>query len=210
MSSSSPQRGVGVVLFKGFELLDVFGPVEVFGMLPERFAITLIGPTAGPVQSSQGPRAEADVPYADASVPEIVLVPGGRGTRELVGSREFLGWLAGWSSSAEYVTSVCTGSGLLAAAGLLDGYSATSNKRSFAWAKSQSPKVGWIPEARWVEDRNRWTSSGVSAGIDMALALVSRLHGQPVADDVADRIEYDWHRDPSWDPFAAKNGLATG
>jgi len=95
---------------------------------------------------------------------------------------------------------------VLAAAGLLDGYRATSNKRAFVWAASQGPKVEWVPKARWVEDRDRWTSSGVAAGTDMTLAIISRLHGQDLADQLADAVEYDWHRNPAWDPFAARWG----
>jgi transcriptional regulator GlxA family with amidase domain len=90
---------------------------------------------------------------------------------------------------------------------LLDGLRATSNKRSFSWASAQGAKVTWIPEARWVEDGNRWTSSGVAAGIDMALALIARLYGEDAASGLADRVEYEWHRDPNWDPYAAFNGL---
>lgn len=107
------------------------------------------------------------------------------------------------------LTSVCTGSGLLASAGLLDAYQATSNKRASSWACDQGSGVASVPEARWVRDRNRWTSSGVAAGIDMALGLLVELNGADVAAAVADAIEYEWHRDSSWDPFAAKNGLAT-
>ena len=90
---------------------------------------------------------------------------------------------------------------------LLDGYRATSNQRAFAWARSHGPGVAWVPDARWVADRDRWTSSGIAAGIDVALGLVAHLLGSEVAEEVADRVEHDWHRDPSWDPFAAKNGL---
>jgi transcriptional regulator GlxA family with amidase domain len=106
--------------------------------------------------------------------------------------------------------SVCTGSGLLAAAGLLDGHRATSNKRSFAWACQQGPAVEWVAKARWVEDRNRWTSSGVAAGMDMALALIARLHGDGTATAIANGVELEWHRDPGWDPFATLNGLVPG
>ena len=137
-------------------------------------------------------------------------MPGGIGTRVLVAETEFTRWLGEWAASAEVVTSVCTGSGVLAAAGLLDGYRATSNKRAFAWARAQGPQVDWVPEARWVEDRDRWTSSGVAAGIDMALALIARLHGDALARAIADGVEHEWHRDSTWDPFAAKNGLAPG
>lgn len=201
------RRRVGVVAFEGFELLDVFGPLEIFGLVPEALSVELVGPTAGPVRSIQGPRVLADHSYAAAPSCDVVLVPGGLGTRTLVGDDAFLSWLAVWAAAAEQVTSVCTGSALLAAAGLLEGFRATSNKRAFAWARSQGVDVTWVPEARWVQDRNRWTSSGVAAGIDMALALVAHLVDPAVAEDVADRVEYDWHRDPSWDPFAAKNGL---
>jgi transcriptional regulator GlxA family with amidase domain len=208
MTSSSSRRRVGVVLFSRFELLDVFGPLEMFGVLTDEFEIVMIGPEPGPVSSAQGPRVIADAGYNDSSEVDIVMVPGGIGTRVLVDDAGFLEWLKDLAGHAELVASVCTGSGVLAAARLLDGYRATSNKRSFAWASSQSADVTWIPEARWVEDRNRWTSSGVAAGIDMSLALIARLHGETIASDLADRVEYEWHRESSWDPYAAKNALA--
>lgn len=198
---------VAITLFDRFELLDVFGPIEMFGALPGLFRIELLGPEEGPVASAQGPRVIAERAYADASPCDIVLVPGGIGTRRLVDDEQFLAWLRRWALPARYVTSVCTGSGVLAAAGLLDGFRATSNKRTFGWARNQGTRVEWVPEARWVEDRNRWTSAGVAAGMDMALALIEHLHGEELAVETADQVEYDWHRDPGWDPFAAKNGL---
>lgn len=204
--ASEPSQ-LSVVLFDGFELLDVCGPLEMFSQLTDRFSIELVGPDAGPVKSSKGSAMIADRSYAQALAPDIVLVPGGIGTRRLVKDRTFLAWLSEWAGPARYVTSVCTGSGLLAAAGLLDGYRATSNKRAFEWARSQSQNVEWVPQARWVEDRDRWTSAGVAAGMDMALALIAHLHGEEVAAKVADGVEYDWHRESTWDPFAAKNGL---
>ena len=208
MTSSHQRRHIGVVLFPGFELLDVFGPLEMFGVLADEFDILMVGPTVGAVASAQGPRVVADVSYDDARAVDIVVVPGGIGTRTLVKDESFLAWLKAWATPAEFITSVCTGSGVLAAAGLLDGYRATSNKRSFSWASGQGAGVIWIPEARWVEDRNRWTSSGVAAGIDMALGLIAHLHGEDLATALADRVEYEWHRDSSWDPYAAINGLA--
>ena len=207
IAMSSPPLRVGVVLFERFELLDVFGPLEMFGVLPDRFEILLLGPREGPVVSSQGPRACADYAYADAPPCDIVLVPGGIGRLVAIEDDTFLRWLASYCTTAEYVTSVCTGSALLAAAGVLDGYRATSNKRSFGWVREQGPHVEWVPEARWVVDRNRWTSSGVAAGIDMSLALIAHLFGTDFAHRVADGTEYEWHVDPHWDPFAAKNGL---
>ncbi|HUP75167.1 MAG TPA: DJ-1/PfpI family protein [Acidimicrobiales bacterium] len=202
----SPVR-IGVVLFDRFELLDVFGPLEMFGVLPSRFEISLVGPAVGALASAQGPRSVVDHAYGDAPPCDILLVPGGIGNRPLLEDRVFLDWLAAYCAAADYVTSVCTGSALLAAAGLLDGYRATSNKRAFQWVSEHGRNVEWVSEARWVVDRNRWTSSGVAAGIDMALALIAHLCGDEVAHSVADGTEYDWHVDPDWDPFAAKNGL---
>jgi transcriptional regulator GlxA family with amidase domain len=95
------------------------------------------------------------------------------GTRTLVNNNDFLAWLAKYADAAEFAVSVCTGSAVLAAAGCLDGYRATSNKRAFEWVRTQGRSVEWIPEAHWVEDRDRWTSSGVAAGMDMALALIA-------------------------------------
>lgn len=204
------KRSVSVVLFDRFELLDVFGPLELFGGLEDHFDIVMLGPQAGPVASAQGPEVIADVPYREAAPPDIVLVPGGIGTRTLVADPDVLGWLSEFCQRADLVASVCTGSGVLAAAGLLDGYRATSNKRAFAWASSQGRRVEWVPQARWVEDRNRWTSSGVAAGMDMTLAIIARLHSEQLAEETADRVEYEWHRDPDRDPFAAKNRLGSG
>ncbi len=197
----------GVVLFDGFELLDVAGPLECLGNLREQFEVTLVGPAAGAVASAQGPALVADVGWSDAPAADLVLVPGGQGTRSLADDPAFCRWLAEWSAAASVVASVCTGAGLLASAGLLDGYRATSNKRAFAWVVGRSAQVEWVPRARWVHDRDRWTSAGVAAGIDMTLALVADLHGHELASGLADRIEYDWHRDADRDPFAAINGL---
>lgn len=205
--TSSPRR-ISIVLFDGFELLDVFGPAELFGMAPEGLSVELIGPQAGPVRSSHGIEVVATTSFADAATPDIVLVPGGIGTRQLVADPDFLAWLARWADGAEIVTSVCTGSGVLAAAGLLDGYRATSNKRAFAWASSQGESVEWVAKARWVQDRSRWTSSGVAAGIDMAAALIAELLGEQTSASIAAAAELEIHTDPSWDPFAALYGLA--
>ena len=98
--------------------------------------------------------------------------------------------------------SVCSGSALLAKAGLLDGRRATSNKMFFQLARSQSDRVQWVTAARWVEDGPFATSSGVSAGTDMALAVIAKLYGRERAEQIAIQTEYSWHRDADRDPFA--------
>jgi transcriptional regulator GlxA family with amidase domain len=202
---STRSRHIATVLFEGFELLDVFGPLEIFGMLPDRFTMSLVGPNAGPVRSSHGPLVIADCSYSNAPPADVVLVPGGTGNRPLIKDQTFLAWLARWASSAELVASVCTGSVMLASAGLLQGYRATSNKRLFSWAAGHGDDVEWVPEARWVEDRNRWTSSGYAAGMDMTLAIIARLHGEPLALQVARDIELEWQPDSRRDPFAPRD-----
>ena len=195
-------RTVGVLLFPEFELLDVFGPLEMLGML-EDVEVRLVAERTD-VASTQGPRSLVDDLLAEARDYDILLVPGGRGTRREVANPELLSWLKAKSARAEYVASVCTGSALLARAGLLDGLEATSNKLAFEWVRTQGPNVLWQPRARWVEAGKYFTSSGVSAGMDMSLALIARIYGAEQARQVADWAEYVWSDDPSLDPFAPR------
>jgi transcriptional regulator GlxA family with amidase domain len=202
------ERTVGVVLYPGFESLDVYGPVEAFGCMPGFFRVLMVAEQAGPVMSAQGPRTVADHGFADAPKLDVLLVPGGIGTNDQVGNRTLLAWLVERARDAEVVTSVCSGSWLLAAAGLLDGRRATSNKMFFAGAREHGKGVDWVPKARWVEDGKFVTSSGVSAGTDMALHVVARLAGRDVAENVARAMEYTWETNPENDPFASVWGLA--
>lgn len=208
-SSMTSQRTVGVLLFEGFELLDVFGPLEAWGTHAAAggCSIVMAAEGAGAVKSAQGPRAIADYALTDCPPIDVILVPGGIGTRREVANAALLEWLGRRAAEAEIVSSVCTGAALLARAGLLDGRRATSNKLSFKWVIEQSAAVEWIRQARWVEDGKFATSSGVSAGIDMTLALIARLAGAATAEQIAIRMEYEWHRDPAWDPFAKIHGL---
>jgi transcriptional regulator GlxA family with amidase domain len=130
------------------------------------------------------------------------------GTRREVTNPAFLDAIRALAKATPQVATVCTGSGVLAKTGLLDGHKATTNKMAWAWATGQGAKVLWVPKARWVEDGKFISSSGVSAGIDMALALIAKLYGKDTAQWAANRAEYSWHDDPTDDPFAALNGLA--
>lgn len=200
------ERTVNVFLFEGFELLDVAGPVELLHQVRPDIVVQLVATAPGPVASAQDVELVAPTGLQEAT-PDIVLVPGGRGTRVLVGDAGFLARLRAWAGAAQIVTSVCTGSAVLAAAGLLDGYRATSNKRAFTWAASHGADVTWVPQARWVHDRDRWTSSGVAAGMDMTAALIAHLLDPDAAHRAAATIELELHTDPAWDPFAEATGL---
>lgn len=203
-------RTYGIVLFEGFELLDVFGPAEAFGMLKHfdpANQLLMISHDGGPAASAQGPRVLADHSFASCPPLDLLLLPGGMGTRQGVHDEAQKAFVRERAASTALMTSVCTGSAVFAAAGLLDGRRATSNKRSWKWVIEHGPAVNWVPEARWVVDGDIMTSAGVSAGIDMALAAIERLEGASVAGTVAAAMEYDWHREPAWDPFAKLNGL---
>ena len=138
---------------------------------------------------------------------DLILIPGGIGTRKEISNQALLDWLKVRAEKAEVVTTVCTGTAILAHTGLLDGRRATTNKRAFKWVAEQSARVNWVREARWIEDGKFATSSGVSAGIDMALAVMARLYGAQTAEAIAIAMEYEWHRDANWDPFAKIHGL---
>jgi transcriptional regulator GlxA family with amidase domain len=201
------KRTVGAVLFPRFELLDIFGPLEMFGVLKQHFEIVTLAESAAPVESSQGPKSVVDRTFADPGHLDVVLVPGGVGTRTEATNPALLAFLRNTWPQVEILASICTGSGLLAAAGLLDGRRATTNKMAFDWPRSFGRDVQWVPEARWVEDGNIYTSGGVAAGMDMALALIARLVNLDTARRVAQGTEYEWHEDASWDPFARSAGL---
>ncbi len=194
-------REIVTILFDDFETLDVFGPVEILGRLEEDFHLNFYSLDGGIIKSSQ------EVPVCTKPLPSlnleeyILMIPGGLGTRKLVEDEVFLESLKTLSLDAEYVLTICTGSILLAKTGFLDGKKATSNKRVFKWTQ-HFPEVKWIRKARWVKDGNIYTSSGVSAGMDMALGFVADLLGHEVAKEQSIQIEYSWHEDSSWDPFS--------
>jgi transcriptional regulator GlxA family with amidase domain len=207
MSEMMRSRRLGALLFPGFEVLDLFGPLEMFGNLPGAIDIVTVAQTPGPVRSGQGPSALAEYGFDDCPPLDLLLIPGGMGTRTEVDNPAMIEWLRQRVPAAEVVMTVCSGTALPARAGLLDGRRATTNKMFFHEVAEQGPRVEWVREARWVEDGKFATSSGVSAGIDMALAVIAKLAGQDVSDRLAIATEYEWHRDADWDPFAKVHGL---
>jgi putative intracellular protease/amidase len=208
-ANQGPQvRTLGVLIFPGFELLDAYGPLEMWGNMKEVVKIVVVGKKKGEVASHQGPKTVAEYDFTDCPKLDLVLVPGGFGVLPLLNDPAYKEWVKKQSESAEIVMSVCNGASILASAGLLDGRPATTNKAYWGLATSPGPNVKWVKQARWVDDGNIVTSSGVSAGIDMTLHVVSRLYGKDAAKALANGTEYDWHEDPSWDPFAKLHGLA--
>jgi transcriptional regulator GlxA family with amidase domain len=211
MSEAPPIQRVAVALFEGFTVLDVYGPVQAFaacravqpdGKRRPFFEIFAMARERGRVRAGEGPATWAEWSFEDAPDYDILLIPGGFGTRAAVADQKFLGELTEASQRARITTTVCTGSALLARTGLLDGRPATSNKIAWDWVVQQGPRVLWKRKARWVDDGDVLTSSGVSAGIDMALSLIARLHGRDMALTAARNMEYVWREGADDDPFA--------
>jgi transcriptional regulator GlxA family with amidase domain len=211
MAETPPVRRVAVALFEDFTVLDVYGPVQAFascrvsredGTFHRLFEIFSMAEQSGVVKAGEGPASYAEYSFANAPAFDILLIPGGFGTRTAVNNASFLSQLAAASQRAGVTATVCTGSALLARTGLLDDRPATSNKLAWNWVLQQGPRVQWIRHARWVDDGTIITSSGVSAGIDMALSLIARLNGRELALASARFMEYRWHEDAGDDPFA--------
>lgn len=191
---------VNILLFNDFETLDAFGPVEILGHIQE-YHIKYVSIDGGVVKSRQGANI-LTVPADNADFHGILLIPGGQGTRPLIKDINFIEKLAKIAGQSTYCLTVCTGSALLAKTNLLNGKKATSNKRAFEWVKSVNSGVDWIGHARWVADGKFYTSSGVSAGMDMALGFIAERFGAEKAGEIAGSIEYVWNSDKDNDPFA--------
>lgn len=191
---------VSILLFPDFETLDAFGPVEVLGRI-EEYKLRYISVTGGTITSRQGVRVLTEEIQND-DCGGILLIPGGQGTRSLVNDMNFIEKLSDMALKSKYCLTVCTGSALLAKTGLLNHKKATSNKKAFEWVKSINTDVLWVEKARWVVDGKYYTSSGVSAGIDMALGFVSERFDLDKAEEIAEHIEYVWNPNPNNDPFA--------
>ena len=136
---------------------------------------------------------------------DVLLVPGGGGTRKDV-SHE-VDFVRTVYPSLKHLISVCTGSTIIARAGVLDNKKATTNKKAWAWATSFGTNVSYVSHARWVQDGNIWTGSGVSAAVDTAYAFVASIFGEDIAQYVADFSEYTRWTNASYDPFAERWGL---
>ncbi|KGJ49032.1 dimethyladenosine transferase [Clostridium sp. NCR] len=190
---------VNVLLFDKFETLDAFGPVEVLSQIKD-FKINYISKDGAVVHSYQGFKViTEDVKSIDKN--GILIIPGGIGVRDLVNDTDFLNMLKHLAEDSQFCLSICTGSALLAKCGVLNNIKATSNKKALEWVKQTNENVIWIDKARWVVDGKFYTSSGVSAGMDMALGFVSDQFGKDKAYEISEFIEYIWNEDKSKDTF---------
>jgi transcriptional regulator GlxA family with amidase domain len=192
-------RTVGIVIFENVEVLDFAGPFEVFSVArpvdvhddaQRLFRPVTLGRTPDVIRAVGGLQVKPDHTLADHPPLDIVVMPGGWGTRALRRQPDVLAWLKAQSAGAEIVASVCTGALVLAEAQLLDGLTATTYWDNVAMLRAEYPQVTVRDDVRFVDNGQIVTSAGVSAGIDMSLHLVARLHGDDVAAWTARRMEY--------------------
>ena len=215
---------VGILVYEGFEPIDVWGFTEAFAQArfigtgylnapAYPFEVLLISndnrpngePSAvpAPVKSENGPRVAPDMFRNDALEQslDVLMIPGGN-TGPLLDKNKpqqvnaLIAWVKVMDQRVKLMTSVCTGSAVLAYAGVLDGKPAATNHQAFGWVAQFGPRVLWDNVSRWVDAGHYVTAAGVSAGTDMAFYLVQRLAGRAVAEAAALAAEYDWHRDP--------------
>ncbi len=189
-------RRIAVLLFEGVEELDFAGPWEVLAAWAHQYPqdgieVETIAATRAPLRCAKGLSVVPHDTLADAPPAELLIVPGGRGTRPLLHDEPLLAWLREQAARGTVIASVCTGALLLAKAGLLDGRPATTHHGSLQRLRERGRDIDVRPEARFVDDGAVLTAAGVSAGIDLALHLVARLHSRERARELRHYIQYD-------------------
>lgn len=196
------ERRVGILVFPDVEVLDFCGPYEVFSATrldearrreePGPYEVLLVAEQVGAVRATGGLRVLPDHTLDDCPPLDLLVVPGGWGTRALLEHAPLLDWLRARETQGELLASVCTGALLLGKAGLLDGLRATTHWRSLDWMRDLFPGVSVVRDEHVVEDGRVLTSAGISAGIDLALRVVARQHGEAVARATARHMEYPY------------------
>ena len=194
---------VGILLFQDVEVLDFCGPFEVFSVArpvdPEKqgdehrlFRVVTIAEQEQIISCRGGLLVQPHATIEQHPPLDILVVPGGQGTRRERTNRRLLEWIGQQDRQTQLTTSVCTGAFLLAELGLLNQRRATTHWNSVEWMRATYPEIEMLAETRVVDEGHIITSAGVSAGIDMSLHVVARLYGKEVARWTARRMEYDW------------------
>lgn len=189
-------RKVAILMFDDVEVLDFAGPFEVFSVTSELskgerpFAVSTVAVHPGAVNARNGLSVNPDCTISDCPPPDILIVPGGQGTRKLIDNSAVINWIKDSARTAELVLSVCTGSLLLAKADLLEGLAATTHHQVLDLLKELAPNTTIIENQRFVDNGKIITSGGIAAGIDMSLHVVGKLLGTAQAEQTAEHMEY--------------------
>ncbi|KAJ3035734.1 hypothetical protein HDV00_003447 [Rhizophlyctis rosea] len=212
---------IGILLFPDWEILDVMGPLQLLNsnLLKPHLTLHLLAETLTPVpfcskafSPSTSPSLTPTRTLTSHPPLDVLLVPGGLGTRTQIHNQTLLSYIASFptTSPKTQILSVCTGSLLLARAGVLLNKRATTNKMRFGEIMElvkECEGITWVKQARWVKDGNVVTASGVAAGMDMTVAMIKEWVGEELGTRAAQEIEYEPHTDSEWDPFSKVHGL---
>lgn len=204
MTTGINPQTVGILIFDEVEVLDFCGPFEVFASASapgdsarddrRLFSVITIAEEQRTIRCRGGLLVQPHHTIADHPPLDILVVPGGFGTRREITNPTILNWIAAQDKTTSLTTSVCTGAFLLAENHLLDGKRATTHWGSIDWLREHYPAINVLDDTRVVDEGHIITSAGVSAGIDMALHVIARLHGQSIADETARGMEYETGR----------------
>lgn len=191
------RQRVAILLFDDVEVMDFAGPFEVFAVTGQRdgignFDVYTIAANSVPVRARNNLSINADYTFDAYPSPDILIVPGGYGTRREMHNQQYLDFIRKNAGSATHILSVCTGALMLAKAGLLDGLKATTHHGALDDLQKMAPDTEVLQDARYVDNGHIILSAGISAGIDASLYLVGRLCGSETAEEAAHYMEYDW------------------
>lgn len=200
---------VAILIFDDVEVLDFAGPFEVFNVAREviapspfpSFQVMTLGLNLQTVMTRGGLRVQPQVCLADAPPPDILIVPGGAGTRRLLTHTPLLDYVRQQTPRVTLLASVCTGALVLAAAGVLPSGEATTHHGSYHQLHALMDNQTTCVDRRYVQQGRVITSGGISAGIDMSLMIVEALHGKASADQVRAEMEWNWHADTATTPI---------
>jgi putative intracellular protease/amidase len=198
-AAKQAQSKVGILIFNGVEIIDYTGPWEVFGAAG--YEVYTIAATRDPVTTAMGMTVVPKYTFSDAPQPDVLLIPGG-GVRQTLSHQPTLDWIRQVNTGTQLTMSVCNGAFILASTGLLDGLSATTTAGNIERMKTAYPKVRVVNDQRFVDNGKLITTGGLTAGIDGALHVVSRMEGEGQAQEVALGLEYDWRPKTPFTPAA--------
>ena len=193
----SKPRKLAILLFDDAEVLDFCGPFEVFSVASDQtespsFNVFTVAENS-PVKARNGLSVNPDYTLDDCPTPDLLLIPGGIGSRKEMNNKPLIDWIGRTAESAELVLSVCTGALLLGKAGLLDGLEATTHHAAYDLLRGIVPSATVHEDRRFVDNGRVILSAGIAAGIDMSLHVVERLLGSDIASATANHMEYPWN-----------------
>lgn len=191
------KRTALILLFDEVEVLDFAGPFEVFAVASELhghslFDVKTIARELRPIRAVNGLSVNPDLAIADAPQADVLIIPGGAGSRAVMTDKDTIAWVRDQAYAAEKVMSVCSGTRILATANLLDGLTITSHHEVISELPDYAPGAICLADVRFTDNGQVLTSAGISAGIDLSLYVVSQLCGVEVAEKTAGYMEYDW------------------